>query len=92
MYTLPGEIEYGVIRNLRYVADFERFEGRVLLHLTGAQPSNTEVEFLVNVPARADEPFEDLRLRLVLKAARLHRLHESGMVAHLVTQEPPLAA
>lgn len=92
MYTLPSEIEYGVIRNLRFVADFGRFEAKVLLHLSGGQARSDNLEFLVNVPAREGEPFEDTRLRLVMKAARLYRLHESGLnvVAH--PQEPPLAA
>ncbi len=79
MYRIPSEIDYGIVQNLKYVEDFGRFEAKVLLHLKQAKTRSPNVEFFVNVDARQGENFEDLRLRLVLKAARLYRLYETNL-------------
>ena len=76
MYRIPQEIDYGIVRALEYVPDYGRFEARVALHFTGGEIARAPISVLASVPARENERFEDLRLRLVLKAARLLRLVE----------------
>lgn len=89
MTARPTEIAYGRVRRLTYLEDFGRFEALVTLHMEGEACEST-TSYLTNVDGHAHDRLEDVKLRLVLKAARLHRLAESG----LVPMEPahPLAA
>ena len=77
MYKVPSDIEYGIVRDLRYLPEWARFESKVTLHLKDPSARSDDLEFIVSVDAREDEPFDDLRLRLVLKAARLCRLTQA---------------
>lgn len=95
MYKIPSEIDYGIVRDLAYLDEYGRFEAKVLLHLTNADTRSPELEFIVSVDGRKGEPFEDLRMRLVLKAARLYRMFEANAAQPTpFTGEPltPLAA
>lgn len=77
MFKTPSDIQYGVVRDMLYLPEFGRFEAKVVLRIMGEGLRSPDVQFMVNVPARKDEPFADLHMRLVLKAARLFRIHES---------------
>jgi len=93
MYRVPQEIDYGILRGLEYLPDYGRFEAQVELHFAGDDTGRPPVAILASVAARAGERFDDLRLRLVLKATRLLRIVEVEDAAQDVTpSEPPLAA
>ena len=85
----PAEIEYGWIREARYLPDFGRYEAAVVLHLSGSHDGNRDVELITSVAAHPDESGEALRQRLVYDAARLFRLSDVGFNDH---SELPVAA
>lgn len=85
MYRIPTEIDYGTVQDIDYLSDYGRFEAQVVLHFAKGDAVRKPVKILASVAARPGEAFDDLRLRLVLKAARLLRVVE---VSDPPTPEP----
>lgn len=71
----PAEIEYGWIRDTRYLPDFGRHEATVMLRLQGAQK---DVQIITSVAQHPDESPKALRQRLVMDAVRLLRMSDVG--------------
>ena len=85
----PAEIQYGWIRNLRYLPDYGRYEAAVVLHLMEKGQAPRDVEMITSVAAHQDEDPAALQQRLVFDAARLMRLAEAGLASDI---DMPLAA
>ena len=93
MYRVPDDIDYGILKGFEYLPEYGRFEAQVSLHFVGGAQARPPVTILASVAARPGEHFDDIRLRLVLKAARLLRLVEvEEAVQDDVFSDPPLAA
>lgn len=71
----PLDIEYGWVRQIHYLPDFGRYEASVVLHMQ----DDSQAELITSVAPRVNETPEGLSQRLVLDAARLLRLFESGL-------------
>jgi len=91
MQTLksPAQIDYGWIRDMQYLPDFGRHEAAVVLHLIEDSGDRHDIELITSVDAHPDEDPIALHQRLVMDAARLLRLSETGLAEQ---EEMPLAA
>ena len=77
----PTELQYGWIREMRYLPDFGRYEAAITLHAHDPSHGVRDINLITSVSAHPGEPMNALRKRLVLDAARLMRLSEVGLDA-----------